>query len=78
MKFAEQLKIKFIKQLVRGVSRILIKLLEHFNCTAISRSFILPVARDLLVVLSLNLNDSESLCYHLDHLCDTAIILLMF
>ena len=71
---------RFISQLIKGISRVLQKLLKYFSDNAISTFFLLPAAGILPVVLALNLNDSESvvlLCYHLNHLYSTTINLLM-
>ena len=43
-----------------GQVRMSQKLLKYFNGTAISISFVLPSAGVLPVILTLNLNDSES------------------
>ena len=39
-----QVKIRLISQLIKGISRVLQNLLKFFNCTAISTSFVLPAA----------------------------------
>ena len=46
--------------LINRISSNLQKLLMYFNCTAILTSFVLPAAGDFPVILTLNLNDSES------------------
>ena len=56
----DQVKMRFILQLIRGISRVLQKILKYFNSTAISTSFVLPVLGVLLFILAFNLNDSES------------------
>ena len=71
---------RFISQLIKGISRVLQKLLKYFSDNAISTFFLLPAAGVLPVVLALNLNDSESgvlLFYHLNHLYSTTINLLI-
>ena len=55
------LKMRLISQLINGISRILQKLLQYFNGTAISTSFALPSAGVFPVIFILDLNDSESI-----------------
>ena len=50
---------RLFSQLISGISRVLQKLLEYFNGTAISTPFVLPVAGVLPVTVTLDLNDSE-------------------
>lgn len=45
---------------------------------SISTSLVLPAAGGLSVILGLNLDYSESVCYHLDHFCCITINFLMF
>ena len=56
--FANQVKIRSNSQLTGGISRVLPKLLQYFNGTAISGFAIATLV--LFVSLELNLNDSES------------------
>ena len=51
---------RLISQLINGISRVLQKLLKHFNSTVISKSFILPSAGFFPVIFNLDLNDLES------------------
>ena len=46
-------------QLIKGISRVLQKLLKYFNGTTISISFLLSESRVFPVILALDLNDSE-------------------
>ena len=50
---------KLISQLIKDISRVLQKLLRHFNSNDILTSFVLPSAGVFPVVLILNLNDSK-------------------
>ena len=50
---------RLISQLIKGISRVLQKLLNYFNVTTISTSLALETARVFTVLLILNLNDSE-------------------
>ena len=50
---------RLISQLIKGISRVLQKLLKYFNGTTILTSFVLPVAGVFPVILILNLNDSD-------------------
>ena len=52
--------LKLTSQLVKGISRVLPKLLKYFNGTIISKSFSLPAARVFPVIFVLDLHDSES------------------
>ena len=52
---------RFIWQLINGISRVLQKLLKYFNGTAISTYFELPSSGVLPVIFALNLNDALSL-----------------
>ena len=58
--FADQVRKRLISQLVKSISRVQQKLLNYFNGTATSTSFVLPAAGVFPVILTLNLNDSES------------------
>ena len=51
---------RLISQLINGISRVLEKLLKHFNGTANSTSFVLQSAGVFPVIFILDLNDSES------------------
>ena len=71
----------FISKSIEDISRVLQELLKYFNGTAISTSYVLPSAGILPVIPTLNLNlnlTQNLLCYHLEYLCGTAIIILMF
>ena len=54
------LKLKLTSQLIKGISRVLRKLLRYYNGTIISTSFSLPPAGVFPVISILDLNDSES------------------
>ena len=57
----DQVRMRLISQLIKGnylILRVLQKLLKHFNCTAISTSFVLP-AGTVAAIFILDLNDSE-------------------
>lgn len=45
-------------QLIKGVSRVLLKLFKYANVTAISASLVLTATLIFLVILALILNDS--------------------
>ena len=60
MQFADQVRIKLISHLIKGISRVLQKLLKYLNGTAISTSSVLTSTGVLPVIFALNLNDSES------------------
>ena len=51
---------RFISQLIKDIPRVLQKLLNYFNGTAISTFFLLLLAGVRLIILDLNLNDLES------------------
>ena len=55
----DQVKIKLILQLIKGISRVLQKLFKYFNRTAILASVVLPAAGVFLIIFTLALNDSE-------------------
>lgn len=62
--FADQINITFNSQSIRGISRILQKLLKYFSDTAtltsfVSAWFVLLATEVLPVILGWNLNDSE-------------------
>ena len=65
--FADQVTIKLISQLIKGISRFLQKLVKYFNGTAIF-AFMIPALLVLSNNLDLNLNDSEFLQDFLAHL----------
>ena len=50
---------RLISQLTKDISRVFQKLRKYFNGTAISTFFVLPSAGVFLVILILDLNDSE-------------------
>lgn len=54
------LDIRFVLQLMKLVSRVRWKSVKYYNRIAILRSFVLPAEWVLLVMLTWNLNDSES------------------
>ena len=56
----DHVKMRLISQLIRGISRVLQKLLKYFNGTAISTFFVLPSTGVHLVNYVLDLNNSES------------------
>ena len=56
----DHVKIKLTSQLIKGISRVLQKLLKYFNGTTISTSFSLPATGVLRVIFILDLNYSES------------------
>ena len=69
--FSDQVKMRLLSQLIKGISRVLQKLLKYFNGTAILTSSVLPSAGGFPVIIILNLNDLDfvilsfgsSLCY---------------
>ena len=56
--FADQVRIRLISQLIKGISIFLQKLLKYFKSTATS-AFTMPSLVVLSNNLDLNLNDSE-------------------
>ena len=56
--FADQVKISSTPQLIKGISRVLQKLLKYFNGTTISVPFISPSSLVLPVIFVLNLDES--------------------
>ena len=56
----EHVKMRLILQLIKGISRVLQKLLKYFNGTAIS-AFIIPFSLVLTKNLDLNLSELESI-----------------
>ena len=52
--------LKLASPLIKGISRVLQKLLKYFNGTIISTSFSLPSLGVFPVIFILDLNDSES------------------
>ena len=50
--------IRLISKVVKGISRVLQKLLKYFNGTAILTSFVLPAAGFFSVIFTLNLNNA--------------------
>ena len=53
---------RFVSQLIRGISRVFQKLLKYFSDIAITPFFVLPVAGVLPVYPALNLNDLDHNC----------------
>ena len=56
----DQDKIRLISQLIKGISRVLQKLLKYFNGTAVLTSFVLPSSGVFPVIFNLDLSDLES------------------
>ena len=56
----EHVKTRLTSQLIKGISKVLQKLLKFFSGTIISTSFSLSAAGVFPVNFTLNLNDSES------------------
>ena len=54
----DQVKMRLISQLIKGISRVLQKLLKYFDYTTILTSFVLLAARVFPVIFSLDLNDA--------------------
>ena len=52
---SDQVKMRLISELIKGISRILQKFLKYLNSIIISTLFLLPAA-DLPVIFCLNLN----------------------
>ena len=50
---------RLISQLIKGISRVLQKLLKYFNGIAISTSFVLPAVGFFPVILILGMKDLE-------------------
>ena len=59
MQLSDQVKIKLISQLIKGISRVLQNLLKYFKSTPIFRFLILSLSV-LSINLDLNLNDTDS------------------
>ena len=57
---ADQVKMKLISQPIKGISRVLQKILRYFNGTAVLTSCLLPGAGVFPVILILNLSNSDS------------------
>ena len=64
--FADQVRIRLILQLIKGISIVLQKLLKYFNDKAIS-AFKLPRSLVLAKYLALKLNELESVIRFLCH-----------
>ena len=60
-KFANLLKISSYSQLIKGISRVLQKLLKNFNGTIVSTSTILPSSLVWPVIFVLKLNEFVAL-----------------
>ena len=56
----DHVKMRLTSQLIKGISRVLQKLLKYFNGTVISTYFSLPAAGVFPVIFILDLNDSKS------------------
>ena len=52
----EQVKMRLISRLIKGISRVLPKLLKYSNGTAILTSFVLPIGGVLPVVFTANVD----------------------
>ena len=74
--FAEQVKIRFISQLIKGFPRVLQKLCKYFNGTVISAFLMPPLI--LAKNLDLTLNELESVRYFFAHLYNIAINFWLF
>lgn len=73
----ESVIMQFPDQFNRRIFRVLQKLLKYFNSTATGTYFELPAAGIVLVILALNLNDSESvMLLKSNHLLDNVKHLL--
>ena len=59
MQLSDQVKIKLISQLIKGISRVLQNLLKYFKSTPIFRFLILSLSV-LSINLDLNLNNTDS------------------
>ena len=55
--FDDHVKIRLTSQLIKGISKVLQKLLKYFNGTIISTSFV-PSSPVSPVIFALNLNES--------------------
>ena len=59
--FSDQVKKRLTSQLLKGISRVLQKLLEYFNRTIITTLSISPSSSVWLVIFALKLNESVAL-----------------
>ena len=59
--FADQVKMRLTSQLIKGISRVLQKLLKYFNGTIISTLSISPSSSVWPVIFALELNESVAL-----------------
>ena len=59
--FADHVKISSTSQLIKGISKVVQKLLKYFNGTIISTSCILPSSQVWPVIFVLKLNESVAL-----------------
>ena len=57
--FSDQVIMRLILQLIKGISRVLEKLFKYFNATVTSTFFVLPSAGVFPVILILDINDSD-------------------
>ena len=55
----DHVKMRLISQLINGMSRVIKKLLNYFNGTVISTTFVLSLAGVSPVIFILNLDDSD-------------------
>ena len=76
--FTDQASISFISQLIRDISRVPLKFIKYFTSITILTSLELPAAGFFLLFLSWIWMAQNTLYYHLDNLCGTAINLLKF
>ena len=56
----DQIKIRLISQLIKGILRVFQILLKYFNGNSIFASFVLPSAEDFPVIFTLTLNEALS------------------
>ena len=61
MQVDDQVRMRLTSQLKRDISRVLQKSPKCFNETSISTSFVLPAPEDFPLLVTLDLNNSESL-----------------
>ena len=58
MEFADQIRIRWISQLIKDISRILQKLLKYINGAGISTLFVLSCSGIFPIIFTLDWNDS--------------------
>ena len=56
----DHIKIRLTSRLINCIARVLQELLKYFNGTIISKSFVLTSTGVFLVIIILDLNDSDS------------------